>query len=126
MNATSEAFLKKAAQSLEAAELLAAQGYLDFAASRAYYAMFYSAEALLLERGLEFTSHKAVVSAFGKEFAKSGEMDQTLHAAFIQAQRLRHAGDYDVGPELDDRHARQALADARRFIDAAKSKLSSK
>lgn len=123
MKATSEAFLKKAMQSLEAAELLAAAGYMDFAASRAYYAMFYVAEALLLERGLEFASHKAVIGEFGKEFAKSGELDQTLHTAFIQAQRLRHAGDYDVGLEVDDRHAKQTLADARRFIDAAQGKL---
>ncbi len=124
MKAESVAFLKKAVQSLEAAELPAGQGYLDFAASRAYYAMFYAAEALLLEHGWQFSSHKAVVSAFGKEFAKTGAMDQTLHAAFIQAQRLRHAGDYDAGTVVDDTHARQALVDARRFIEAAKAKLS--
>ena len=36
-----------------------------FAASRAYYAMFYAAEALLQSRGLAFSKHSAVHAAFG-------------------------------------------------------------
>jgi uncharacterized protein (UPF0332 family) len=44
-----KALLHKAGESLQAAELLQREGYLDFAASRAYYAMFYAAQALLLD-----------------------------------------------------------------------------
>lgn len=39
------ALLKKAVSSRRAADLLASQLYIDFAASRAYYALFYVAEA---------------------------------------------------------------------------------
>ncbi len=46
------ALLRKAESSLKAARLLASEAYHDFAASRAYYAMFYAAEALLLGAGL--------------------------------------------------------------------------
>jgi len=35
-----DALIQKAYESLSAAELLLAQGYFDFAASRGYYAMF--------------------------------------------------------------------------------------
>ncbi|MGF1461279.1 MAG: hypothetical protein ACFBSG_19905 [Leptolyngbyaceae cyanobacterium] len=42
----------------------------DFAASRANYTMFYIAEAFLWHKGLSFSSHAAVVSAFGREIAK--------------------------------------------------------
>ena len=42
--------LRKAGESLGAAKLMEKQGYHDFAASRAYYTMFYVAEALLLEK----------------------------------------------------------------------------
>jgi len=42
-----EALLQKAKESLEAARGLLRDGYPDFAASRAYYAMFYVTEALL-------------------------------------------------------------------------------
>jgi uncharacterized protein (UPF0332 family) len=37
------ALLQKASDSLKAAKLLADQGFYDFAASRAYYSMFYIA-----------------------------------------------------------------------------------
>ena len=39
--------LQKARQSLSAARLLLSGGYPDYAASRAYYTMFYIAEAFL-------------------------------------------------------------------------------
>ena len=41
--------LDKSARSIEAAKLLFGDGHFDFAASRAYYAMFYAVEALLLD-----------------------------------------------------------------------------
>ncbi len=70
-----DALIGKARQSLGAARTLLRDGYTDFAASRAYYAMFYVAEALLLARGLSYTKHSAVISAFGREFAKAGHLD---------------------------------------------------
>lgn len=52
MKPGSEALFEKARRSLDAARLLLANGNADFAASRAYYAAFYAAEAFLLEQGL--------------------------------------------------------------------------
>jgi uncharacterized protein (UPF0332 family) len=46
-------------------------GDIDFAASRAYYSLFYIASALLLSRGLSFSSHSGVIANFGKEFARN-------------------------------------------------------
>ena len=87
--------LEKAQESLAAAELLLQQGFTDFAASRAYYAMFYVAEALLLQRGLTFSSHSAVLAAFGKEFARTKELDPVYHRFLILAQEYRQQGDYN-------------------------------
>ena len=61
-----EKLLSKARASQRAAILLQSQSYPDFAASRIYYAMFYAAQALLLDRGLSFSSHAAVMAAFGR------------------------------------------------------------
>jgi uncharacterized protein (UPF0332 family) len=52
--------LRKAKESLRAAKLMDQQGYHHFAASRAYYTMFYIAEAFLLGKGLAFSKHSAV------------------------------------------------------------------
>lgn len=48
-----KANLARAQQSVEAAQELAAGGYADFAASRAYYAAFYGATALVTLRGAD-------------------------------------------------------------------------
>lgn len=66
------ALLRKAHTSLHAARLLAGEKLYDFAVSRAYYTMFYIAEALLLGQGLSFSKHSAVLAAFGERLAKQG------------------------------------------------------
>lgn len=55
--------LEKADRSLAAGERLLADGFPDFAAGRAYYGMFYAAEALFLSRNLSFSKHSAVIVA---------------------------------------------------------------
>jgi uncharacterized protein len=45
--------LERSRQSIRAAHKLAADQYYDFAASRAYYAAFYAASAILLSEGLD-------------------------------------------------------------------------
>jgi len=70
---------RKAERFLASARLLVEAGDFDSAAGRAYYAMFHAAEALLKTRGLEFKTHGALISAYGQEFAKSGELPVHLH-----------------------------------------------
>ena len=71
--------LDKAARAIHAAEVLLAAGEVDFAAGRAYYAMFYAAEALLYERGLRSRKHSGVHSLFGEHFAKPGLIGAKFH-----------------------------------------------
>jgi uncharacterized protein (UPF0332 family) len=73
VSAETDALMSRARRSLIAARLLLEAGSPDFAASRAYYAMFYAAEALLLSRGLAFSKHEAVIAEFAREFVRSGE-----------------------------------------------------
>jgi len=51
MKAKTAQLLAKAQDAIEAAELLLRGGKNNFAAGRAYYAMFYVAEAVLFEKG---------------------------------------------------------------------------
>lgn len=115
------ALLKKAASSKRAADLLASQLYVDFAASRAYYALFYLAEALLLQDGLAFSSHAAVIAGFGKTFAKSGRLDARFHRYLIDAQDLRTVGDYGVGSGVSPEQVKDLLAWCDEFYAVAVS-----
>lgn len=110
--------LDKAAQSISAAELLLKDGYIDFSASRSYYAMFYTVEALLLSRERSFSKHSAIISAFGKEFVKTGTFDSRFHRYILNAFDLRNAGDYGAIHAVSEEKARQTVKEAREFLTA--------
>ena len=67
-----EDLLKEARNSLSAAKLLHTKGFYRFAASRAYYSMFYIAEAFLPGKGLAFSKHSGVHAGFAEHFVKTG------------------------------------------------------
>ncbi len=115
------ALIAKAKASLEAAEGLVRDGHFGFGASRAYYAMFYVAEALLVWIGQSYSSHSAVVAAFGKEFAKTGRLDAKFHRWLVDAADIRSIGDYGLGVEVSEEQARSVCTWAQDFIHAAES-----
>lgn len=123
MNPHQRALLDKARRSLLAARRLAADGDLDFAVSRAYYAMFYMAQAFLLSRDLRFGKHSAVIAAFGQQFAKDDEVLREFHHGLIEAQEARNASDYQVGLNLSQDDVRAQLDRTERFLQLAERTL---
>ncbi len=93
-------YLQKASQNLAAAELLLQKGFDDIAASRSYYAMFYIAEALLFTKGLAFSSHSAVIAAYGKEFAQTGLLNAAHHKHLRDGFLARQVGDYGIEKDI--------------------------
>lgn len=115
--------LLKARNSVDAARLLLGEEHYDFAASRAYYAMFYVADACLRGRGLKFSRHSAVHAAFGQHFARTGILPANMHRQLIEAAAIRNLGDYEIGPDIDSQTARQLIADADEFIRIAEARI---
>lgn len=64
--------LERAEQSIQAAKDLALKGYHDFAASRAYYAAFYGATAVLLNEGLDFSKHSGSLLRYISDLSRRG------------------------------------------------------
>lgn len=94
MNPDSLALIKKSEESLDVALELHRGGHYDFAVGRAYYAMFYLAEAALLEKGQAFSSHRAIHSGFYHQFIETEILDKNIHQSFVRGFELRQAGDY--------------------------------
>ena len=115
--------LKKAEDSLNAAKLMKENGYHDFAASRAYYTMFYLAEAFLLEYGLAFSKHSAVIAAFGERFSKTGLVPTELHRYLTEGQESRNVGDHQFGSTLTGDEATLQIARAERFLEVARERV---
>ena len=116
-----KALINKAKDSIGAARTLVREGYYDFAASRAYYAMFYIAEAMLMQLEQSYNKHSAVISAFGREYAKTGIMDSKFHQWLIDAQDFRNIGDYGVEAHVSRNDANSVCEWAEEFINHAET-----
>ena len=88
--------------------------------NRAYYAMFYIAEALLSEQGLSFSKHTGVHGAFGEHFAKTGRLDPKFHRWLLDAFDYRITGDYDTAPATPPAVVQTLLAQAGEFLGEAR------
>jgi len=112
--------LAKARQSLSAAKLMLDGEYPGYAASRAYYTMFYIAEAFLEDKGLSF-SKSGVISAFDRKFARTGRVPVKFHQYLIRAQELRNAGDYGELDAVTSAQAADSIAQAEEFLELAQN-----
>lgn len=118
MNDDITGLLEKAARSLTAAEALFDAGDFDFAVSRAYYAMFYVAEAALLNRGKAFSKHTAIINGFYHEFVATGLLPKELHSDFHHAFENRNIGDYSWMDTFSEADAKRLLQNAAAFLAA--------
>lgn len=112
--------LEKAERAIQAADALLASTGAEFAAGRAYYAMFYTAEALLHQRDQTFSKHGALHAAYGKEFAKSGLLDPKFHRWLLNAFDVRLQEDYDSETLVSNERVEEMLEQARTFLSAAR------
>lgn len=111
-----EKLIQKAYRSLEATQNLCKAGNYEFAVSRAYYTMFYVAEALLLSKDMAFSKHSAVISGFNQHFVKDGEFPKEMYKTFIRAFQLRQKGDYLSSPNITKDEAEKLSIDSENFI----------
>jgi uncharacterized protein (UPF0332 family) len=111
--------MEKSKENIAAAELLYREEYYAIADARAYYAMFYAAQALLETVNMSFSKHSAVIAAFGKEFIKTGKLDPKLHQYLISAQGSRQLGDYGNEVYVEQGEAERIILWAKAFYEAA-------
>jgi len=104
---------------LASARIQVDAGDFDSAAGRAYYAMFRAAGALPTFRGREFKSDHRLISAYGQEFVKRGELPAELHRALMIAFELRNLAGYFSAFVVDEERARARVAQAEEFMQAA-------
>ena len=115
------ALLDKARRGLDATREHIGHDDFDFAASRAYYAMFHAATALLRLRQMTFSRHTAVIAAFGREFVVTGLFAREHHKALIEASELRQLADYSPGVAVGEQRARRLVDQAAAFARDAEA-----
>ncbi len=110
--------IDKAHRSLSAAHRNFDAGDYDFAASRAYYAVFYSMEAVLLTKNLTFSKHSGIISAFNLHFVKEGYFPKTFGKSINQLFSERQTGDYDLGLSINETDAKTDVEIAEQIVEA--------
>ena len=115
--------LERAEQSIQAAKDLALKGYHDFAASRAYYAAFYGATAVLLNGGLDFSKHSGVIASIHQRFVKTGKLPKEQGKELNWLFEIRNVGDYGGTARVALPEAKRAIQAAEDFLNAIKSML---
>ena len=84
--------------------------------SKAYYACFHMARAVLLEQEVVARSHRSVIRLFGLRFVKPGLVSRALGRLLAQEFEDRLTSDYDVESDIEAAVARQRVTDAERFV----------
>jgi uncharacterized protein (UPF0332 family) len=126
MTLEQEQLLQKSRESVKAAQLLAREELYDIAVSRAYYAMFYIAEAFLIGDNLSFSKHSAVISKFGELFARTERLPVKFHRYLIQAEQSRIKADYDATSKSTELEATEQISRAEEFLVLAQEFLFSR
>jgi len=113
--------LSRASSDLDASRLLLNGGFMDQAASRAYYAAFYAAEAALLRLGETRSSHAGLIAAFGSLVVKKGGFEPGIAALLCELFDLRNDADDELLGSITGDHAQWAIASAERFVSAVRA-----
>jgi len=105
------------------AERLLGEDQIRSACSRAYYAMFYAATALLASRGISVSKHSGLLGAIGRHFSGPGLLERKYHQYLVRGFETRNTADYELSARLTHDKAAEQVTHAREFVDAARDYL---
>ncbi len=109
-------YIENAQQMLKVAAHNLADGFYGSAVNRAYYAIFYAANALLATQGITRSKHSGVIAAFRQYFVRPGEIEAEYSDIYGRVMENRHVGDYEIELPIEPQVAADDLRDARRFV----------
>ncbi len=115
------ALIDRADQALEDAHyLLFERRSFESAVSRAYYAMYYAAEACLLSVDERVSSHKGLITQFGRRFVKEGIIEVAYGRMLSTIYQKRQLGDYEISYTLSEAETSEAITNASAFVERVK------
>lgn len=108
--------MEKATTSLKAARALADLGLWDDAVSRAYYAAFHAATALLFSAGLQARSHAGIHDLLFEHFVRAGALTRRFTKDLAALQRYREQADYSTTIRFDAESGREEVDRSERLV----------
>ena len=109
--------IRRARETYKDAQTLFEMGSINSSVNRLYYSAFYSALALLIDKGIKVKSHKGVQQKLGEEFVLKGQISKDLAKAYSILSDYRHKGDYNDLFEFDSEVIEKFFEPIAEFID---------
>ena len=110
------ALMKKAESKLEAARVLLNEGKMEDAVSRAYYAAYNAARAILLLLGEEASTHGGVAFKLWTRLVEPGLLEREYARILSRLREAREEGDYTPIFTLSRDEVEELVRDAERFV----------
>jgi len=117
-------WIEKAMDSLAASQDELKAGRFSFSVNRIYYACFYSASAVLLQKRLRFQKHSGVRAAFHQHLVKAQLISREYGKFYDEIFEARQRGDYLELVSFEKKQVEAWLKKARLFVDAIGSLIS--
>ena len=108
--------LEKAEMTLDDATKSAEYGMYNTAANRLYYAFYYAASALLIDKGLKVQTHSGLMSMLHLHFLKAGKMTTDDGVLMRRLFALRQEGDYEDFVRLESEDVVPLLPETKKLI----------
>lgn len=108
--------LESAKEKLKAAVDLLENGDYKDSVSRAYYAIFTAARALLATKQLDSSKHSGVIALFNQHFVKTGIVEREASKIIEKAKLYREQADYGDFFVVSEDEAKIQIRSAREFI----------
>lgn len=115
---------QKANQSLQEAIDIVPLGYWNLVANRLYYACYYIASALLIQKGFNARSHGGVIHLIGLHFVNKGLLDRKYGRILSRLYEMRQTGDYDDMFDFTEEDVSPYIEHTREFISEIEHLLS--
>lgn len=87
--------LEKAYRTIQEVKDVGSLGYWTLAANRLYYAAYYASVALLINAGIDASTHKGVIRMIGASFVKNGLLSENDAKLLGRLFTMRQTGDYE-------------------------------
>ncbi|MBO7068074.1 MAG: HEPN domain-containing protein [Bacteroidaceae bacterium] len=109
--------LKKASETFEEINILAAANKWSGAANRLYYSVFHAINALLLHGGHSVSTHNGSHALFNLFYIKTGILPLEYGRLYNQLQTMREECDYNCVYEVEPEALQERIEPARRLIE---------
>jgi len=108
--------LESAEESIASAWSEARAGRGRFAINRAYYACFYAASAVLLQKGKKFVKHTGVREAVHRDLIIAGLIAKEFGQTYDRLFTARHEADYGEIIHVDKQKVQYDIKQAEQFV----------